>query len=172
MFAAAAVGAMATSEAPFFYAQLVKPTWAPPTHVFGLVWTVLYLLMGIAAWLVWEMRRESAVTLAITLFALQLGANPLWSWLFFAWHRGGPALACLLVLAALVAATLIAFWRVRGLAGLLLVPYLAWLGIAGALNWTVWQANPQLLGLDEPSVILAAAASSGGPIRGTTTPDG
>lgn len=146
MAVAAAAGAAATATAPAFYGQLAKPPWAPAATVFAPVWTGLYMLMAVAAWLVWQKRRERPVALALVLFVLQLAANALWSWLFFAWHTGGLAFGGLLVLMALVLATLAAFWRVRGLAGLLLVPYLAWLGFAGALNWTVWHANPLLLG--------------------------
>lgn len=140
MAVAATAGAAATATAPAFYGQLAKPPWAPAATVFAPVWTGLYMLMAVAAWLVWQKRRERPVALALVLFVLQLAANALWSWLFFA---GGLAFGGLLVLMALVLATLAAFWRVRGLAGLLLVPYLAWLGFAGALNWTVWHANPR-----------------------------
>jgi len=76
---------------------------------------------------------------------VQLGANALWSWLFFAWRNGALAFAEVLVLLALIAATIAVFWRVRRLAGVLLLPYLAWVCLATALTWAVWQGNPQLL---------------------------
>jgi tryptophan-rich sensory protein len=144
-FAAAAIGAVASIDAGSFYAQLERPFWAPPASVFGPVWTVLYLLMGVAAWLVWREQGTRHRIAALTLFVAQLCANALWSWLFFAWRNGGVAFAEVLVLLALVAATLVAFWRVRRLAGVLLLPYLAWVSFASALTWAVWRANPTLL---------------------------
>ena len=142
-FAAGAVGAVASVDAASFYAQLSKPAWAPPAGVFGPVWSALYVLMGVAAWLVW--RTPGRQRAALGLFAVQLAANALWSWLFFAWHRGGLAAAEVLVLLALIVATVAAFWRIRPLAALLLVPYLLWVGFASALTWAVWRANPGLL---------------------------
>ncbi len=88
-FAAGALGAVASVDAASFYAQLSKPSWAPPAWVFGPVWSALYVLMGIAAWLVWRSPGLKAVPLG--LFSVQLVANALWSWLFFAWHRGALA---------------------------------------------------------------------------------
>jgi benzodiazapine receptor len=142
-FAAGAIGAVASVDAPSFYAQLNKPAWAPPAGVFGPVWSTLYLLMGIAAWLVWRAPGSNGVALGV--FVAQLAANALWSWLFFAWHRGALAAVEVLVLLALIAATIAAFWRVSRLAGLLLVPYLLWVSFASALTWAVWQRNPGLL---------------------------
>jgi benzodiazapine receptor len=142
-FAAGAVGAVASVDAASFYAQLSKPSWAPPAGVFGPVWTTLYALMGVAAWLVW--RSPSAKEVALGLFGAQLMANALWSWLFFAWHRGALAAVEVLVLLALIAATLVAFWRTSRLAALLLVPYLLWVSFASVLTWTVWRMNPGLL---------------------------
>ncbi len=144
-FAAAAVGALASVEAQAFYAQLAKPAWAPPAGVFGPVWSVLYLLMGVAAWRVWRQRQRHDVHPALGLYLLQLAANALWSWLFFGWHRGAFAFADVLVLWALIVGTLVAFWRVDRLAGALLLPYLAWVSFASALTWAVWQRNPGLL---------------------------
>jgi tryptophan-rich sensory protein len=144
-FIAAAIGAAASIDAGPFYAQLARPDWAPPASLFGPVWTGLYLLMGIAAWLVWRVGGFRAARTALTLFLVQLALNALWSWLFFAWHRGGLALADIVVLWAAIAATLVAFWRIRPLAGALLVPYLLWVSFATALNLAVWRLNPQLL---------------------------
>lgn len=145
-FAAAAVGAAASIEAGPFYAELARPAWAPPGSVFGPVWTVLYALMGVAAWLVWRRGGFRAARGALTLFLLQLVPNALWSWLFFAWHRGALAFGDVLLLWLLVLATLIAFWRVRPLAGALLVPYLAWVSFATILSRAIWRLNPQSLG--------------------------
>jgi tryptophan-rich sensory protein len=142
-FAAGGVGAIASVDAASFYAQLAKPSWAPPAGVFGPVWSVLYGLMGISAWLVW--RTPGPRRAALTLFVIQLAANALWSWLFFGWHLGAFAAVEVLVLLALIAATLRGFWRASRAAGALLVPYLLWVAFASALTWSVWRANPGLL---------------------------
>lgn len=145
-FAAAAIGAVASVQAASFYSQLVRPDWAPPPGVFGPVWSVLYALMGVAAWLVWREPKEARHTTPLTLFVAQLAVNALWSWLFFAWHMGAAAFADVLLLLALIAATIVAFWRVRPLAGILLLPYFAWVAFAGALTWSVWRGNSGVLG--------------------------
>ena len=144
--AAGAVGGIASRSAPEFYAQLSKPDWAPPASLFGPVWTTLYVLMGIAAWLVWRERGWSGARGALTLFIVQLALNALWSWLFFAWRRGGMAFAEVVVLAVMIVATVVAFARVRPVSAALMAPYLAWVLFASALTWSVWRQNPQLLG--------------------------
>jgi len=150
-FAAAAVGAVAAVDAASFYAQLSKPAWAPPAGVFGPVWSVLYALMAVAAWLVWRSVSSTAGStarsraVALGLFGMQLAANALWSWLFFAWHRGALAAVEVLVLLALIVATVVAFWRISRPAGLLLLPYLVWVSFASVLTWAVWRSNPGLL---------------------------
>ena len=145
-FAAAAVGALATPDAREFYAALAKPAWAPPGGAFGPVWTVLYALMAVAAWLVWLERGWRGARGALTLFCMQLAVNSLWSWFYFGWRQGALAFAEVLLLWLLIAATIAAFWRVRRLAAALLAPYLAWVSYASALTWATWRANPQLLG--------------------------
>lgn len=145
-FVAAALGGAASIEAGPFYAGLLRPQWAPPAAIFGPVWTVLYLLMGVAAWLVWRVGGWRAARAALTLFLVQLAFNALWSWLFFGWHLGALALVDILLLWALIVATLVAFWRIRPLAGALLAPYLLWVSFAAALNYSVWRLNPQVLG--------------------------
>ncbi len=145
-FAASAVGALASVQARSFYGQLTQPDWAPPPEIFGPVWTVLYTLMAVAAWLVWRSQGFRDNRAALALFLLQLAVNALWSWLFFAWRLGALALADVLVLWILIAATAIAFWRVSPLAGALLIPYLLWVGFASALNYALWQLNPGVLG--------------------------
>ena len=142
---AGTLGAIASISAPEFYAALTRPRWAPPAGVFGPVWTLLYTVMGVAAWLVWRERGWARARGALGLFVLQLGFNTLWSWLFFAWHRGALALADILVLLALIIATIVAFARIRRLAAWLLAPYLAWVTFATLLNYSVWQLNPSLL---------------------------
>jgi tryptophan-rich sensory protein len=145
-FSAAAIGAVASARAGEFYMQLVRPDWAPPAWLFAPVWSVLYLLIGIAAWLVWRERGLHGARLAMGLFIIQLAANALWTWLFFAWRQGALAFIEILLLLVLIVATLIAFWRVRPLAGVLLLPYLAWVAFATALTYAIWQLNPPLLG--------------------------
>jgi tryptophan-rich sensory protein len=145
-FVAAAIGAAASVEAASFYRQLVQPEWAPPSWLFGPVWTALYALMGVAAWLVWRTDGLRAARGALALFLFQLALNALWSWLFFGWHRGALAFADVVLLWILIVATVIAFWRLRALAGALLLPYLLWVSFASVLNYVVWRLNPHILG--------------------------
>lgn len=142
VFVAAWIGTIASVHAPEFYRELVRPRWAPPASVFGPVWSVLYALMALSAWLVWRERHERDVRPALVLFGVQLVANALWSWCFFAWHQGALAFADIVLLLALIAATGLAFRRIRPLAAALLVPYFAWVAFATALTWSVWQGNP------------------------------
>ena len=143
--AAGGIGAIATSRARDFYLDLARPAWSPPGWVFGPVWTVLYVLMGIAAWVVWRERGWKGARGALGLFLAQLALNALWSWLFFAWRQGALALVEIVVLAAFIVATMVAFARVRTLAAALLVPYLAWVLFATALTFSLWRANPGVL---------------------------
>ncbi|MCY7309020.1 MAG: tryptophan-rich sensory protein [Rhodoferax sp.] len=145
-FVASGVGAVASMRAAPFYGQLMQPSWAPPPSIFGPVWTILYILMGIAAWLVWRTGGFRANRASLSLFLLQLAVNSLWTWLFFAWNQGALAFADIVLLWLLVLATLVSFWRIRPLAGALLIPYLLWVSFAGALNFSLWQLNPQVLG--------------------------
>lgn len=144
-FAAAAIGALASANAGAFFQQLIRPGWAPPGWLFAPVWSVLYFLMGVSAWLVWRVRGFRGAGGALALFVFQLAANALWTWLFFAWHLGALAFAEILFLWALILATLVAFWRIRPLAGILLLPYLAWVTFASALTFRLWQLNSRLL---------------------------
>ena len=145
VFAFAALGAVGSSDAPTFYAQLSKPGWTPPPWVFGPVWSVLYLLMAVAAWLVWREAAHPGRRAAVVLFLVQLVANALWSWMFFAWRTGAGAMADVVLMLVLILATMAAFGRIRPVAAWLLLPYLAWVSFASFLTWTVWQANPTLL---------------------------
>ncbi len=144
-FAAAAIGALASVQAATFYQQLAQPSWAPPASVFGPVWSVLYALMGLAAWLVWREGGWQRRRGVLALFVVQLMVNALWSWLFFAWHHGALAFADIVLLWLLILATVIGFWRVKPLAGALLLPYLCWVSFAAVLNFAVWHLNPQAL---------------------------
>ncbi|WP_409460003.1 TspO/MBR family protein [Stenotrophomonas maltophilia] len=144
-FAAAALGAWASTSAASFYATLALPAWAPPASLFGPVWTLLYAMMAVAAWLVWRERGTAATRPALTLYLLQLGVNALWSWLFFGWRLGALAFVDILLLVMLVVATLVAFARIRALAAVMLLPYLGWITFASTLNLAVWRANPGVL---------------------------
>jgi tryptophan-rich sensory protein len=144
VFVAAAVGALASVDAASFYLQLDKPSWAPPSSAFGPVWSVLYALMGVSAWLVWREQDDKPVVRALSLFMAQLFANALWSWLFFAWRLGAASFGDVVLLLVLIVLTIAAFFRITRLAALLMVPYLAWVCLASALTWSVWQGNPAL----------------------------
>jgi translocator protein len=145
-FVTGAIGAFASVNAGVFYGQLSQPSWAPPAWLFGPVWSVLYLLIGVAAWLVWRKHGFSGAGTALMLFRIQLVANALWTWLFFVWHFGALSLAEIIVLWLLIVATLAAFWRLHRLAALMLVPYLAWVSFASALTYSLWRLNPGVLG--------------------------
>ena len=125
-----------------WYAALAKPTWSPPNWVFGPVWSTLYVMMGIASWLVWRLEGFRAARVALTLFLIQLVLNALWSFLFFGIHEPGIAFAEILVLWLVILATTIAFWMKSRPAGMLLLPYLAWVTFASVLNFELWQLNP------------------------------
>ena len=144
--ATGALGAFASIEAKDFYATLTKPNWAPPPGVFSPVWTLLYLMIALAGWLAWRARAPAYDTrLALWLYFGQLALNALWSWLFFRWHQGALALIEICLLWFAILATLTQFWRVRPLAGMLLLPYLAWVSFATALTASTWRLNPGLL---------------------------
>ena len=145
VFCAAAAGGIATAGAGGFYRELVRPDWAPPGWVFAPVWSALYAMMGVSAWLVWRARGLHAGT-ALLLFTAQLAANVLWTWLFFAWRQGGAAFAEIVILWALILTTIMVFRRISAIAALLLAPYLAWVTFALALNLSLWRLNPSLLG--------------------------
>lgn len=145
-FLAAIVGAAASLHAKVVYIHLFKPGWAPPAAIFGPVWTFLYLLMAVAAWLVWRVNGFAAARTALCLYLVQLFFNGLWSWLFFGWQQGALALADIVLLWVLILTTIIRFWSINPLAGILLLPYLAWVSFATVLNHAVWQLNPLILG--------------------------
>jgi translocator protein len=125
-----------------WYPSITKPGWNPPNWVFGPVWTLLYVLMAIAAWLVWKKNPQfSGVRIALNLFFLQLALNLAWTFIFFAAHSPGWALIEIAVFWLAIAATLYAFWSHSRLAGLMLAPYLAWASFAAVLNAAIWRLN-------------------------------
>ncbi len=143
-FAAAALGAWGSAGAPSLYAGLEQPDWAPPAGWFGPVWTLLYTMQAVSAWLVWSARGHAGQSRALWIFVSQLACNALWSWLFFAWQLGALALINILLMIVLILATMLQFRRIRPLAAALLVPYLLWVGFAAALNASIWWRNPAL----------------------------
>jgi tryptophan-rich sensory protein len=139
-FAAAGIGSIATApNIATWYVGLAKPSWNPPDWIFGPVWTVLYISMAVAAWLVW--RQGGLWQWALALFAVQLALNAAWSWLFFAFHLPGAAFIEVVALLAAIVATTIAFWPRSMVAGVLMVPYLGWVGFASVLNSVIWRLN-------------------------------
>ena len=141
-FAASGVGGAVTyPEIENWYAKLAKPFWTPPDLVFGPVWSALYLGMAIAAWLVWRQRGVAGALGPLPLFGVQLLLNTAWSWLFFGLHSPGTAFVDILLLWTAIAATMIVFWCRSTVAGLLFVPYLAWVTFASFLNFGIWRLN-------------------------------
>lgn len=138
---AASAGAVFVSTGDW-YDGLRKPAWNPPAWIFGPAWTLLYAMMAIAAWMVWCAGGWKAQRRALGLFLLQWLLNALWTPLFFGLHRPDIAFAEIVALWLVLAATLVSFLGVRKLAGLLLVPYLAWTSFAALLNFTIWRLNP------------------------------
>jgi translocator protein len=138
-YGAAAVGAQFMPGA--WYQELAKPAWTPPSWLFAPVWTVLYGMMAVAAWIVWRQQGVAGAPAALSSFVAQLLLNTLWSWLFFGTQR--PDLAMLDIMALWIAILLTAgaFWGRSRVAALLLVPYLLWVSFAAALNWSIWRLN-------------------------------
>ena len=138
-FAAAWIGSRYMPGA--WYASLVKPSWNPPNAIFGPVWSVLYVLMAVAAWLVWRKAGFNGAGPALILFVVQLALNALWSYLFFGKHLPDLAFIDIVALwtAIIVVATL--FWRVDHVAGWLMAPYVVWVTFASYLNFVLWRLN-------------------------------
>lgn len=124
-----------------WYPGIEKPAWTPPAALFGPVWSALYVMMGVAAWLVWNARDATGRKPALALFGLQLVLNSLWSIVFFGLRSPGWAFVEILFLWAAIVATMWVFLRIRRTASLLLLPYLLWVSFAGALNFTIWSLN-------------------------------
>ena len=124
-----------------WYRLLVKPPLNPPAWVFGPVWTMLYILMAVSAWMVWLRPGLPEARRGLLLFGIQLALNAAWSWIFFGFHQVGLALADILLLWAALLATLLAFRRMRASAAALLIPYLLWVSFAVYLNAALWFLN-------------------------------
>lgn len=137
---AAGIGSLLTTPAlSTWYASLRKPSWTPPNWLFGPVWTILFIAMAIAAWLVW--RKVGLTAAPMQLFLLQLLLNVAWSALFFRLRSPGLAFAEIVMLWFVILATSIEFWRAIPAAGWLLLPYLIWVSYATALNFSIWRLN-------------------------------
>jgi translocator protein len=141
-FGAAGIGSMLTTPSiGGWYATLAQPAWAPPNWVFGPVWSLLYLAMAIAAWLVWRRVGFPRAASALNLFAIQLVLNVCWSAIFFGLHRPGLAFAEILLLWLAILTTMVAFRSFSRAAAWLLAPYLLWVAFAAMLNFSIWRLN-------------------------------
>ena len=141
-FAAGGVGSLFTFKSiPTWYAQLKKPRYTPPNWAFGPVWTILYILMGISVFLVWQRISTNSAVLAFILFWIQLALNAFWSIIFFGMKSKGGGVVTIILLWLLILATIITSFRVSSWAGALLIPYIAWVSIASYLNIGVWWLN-------------------------------
>ncbi|MEZ6042619.1 MAG: TspO/MBR family protein [Planctomycetaceae bacterium] len=139
---AGGLGAAATTpQIDGWYRTVVKPEWNPPDWVFGPVWTTLFVLMGISAWIVWKPAGFRAAVTPLSLFAVQLALNVGWSWIFFGMHQIGWAVVEIVVLWLAILATTVAFFARSKSAGWLMVPYLSWVTFASILNFSIWQLN-------------------------------
>jgi len=134
--------AVVATSVDTWYADLAKPAFTPPDGVFGPVWTLLYVLMAIAAWRVWRTADRDTRRGPLTLFALQLALTLGWTVVFFGLQKIGAALATIVVLDVGVAVTTLAFRPIDRWAGLLMLPYLAWVAFATVLNIAIWRLNP------------------------------
>ena len=143
VIAAAIAGSFEAGE---WYFMLHKPGWTPPAWVFGPVWSLLYVLMAVAMWLVWDSKDDTRVG-ALVWWLLQLSLNAAWSWLFFGLTRSGWSLAEMLLLIGVVILCMKAFSNSSRTAAVLMLPYLLWLLFAWVLNFSIWMMNGGGLGL-------------------------
>ena len=137
-----ALGVPFTTPDSAWFQELAKPWFYPPDWAFGVVWPILYALMGVAAYLVWRRRRTDPVRLALGLFVVQLAVNVSWSPVFFGFQAPGAALVVIAILWVLLVPTIATFSRIDVRAAVLLVPYFVWVSFATVLNYAIWAANP------------------------------
>ncbi|MFA5126869.1 MAG: TspO/MBR family protein [Patescibacteria group bacterium] len=132
-----------TPQINTWYATLIKPIWSPANNWFGPVWTLLFILMGVAAYYIWEEipNRAKAAKSALLIFYIHLLANTLWSFLFFGLNNPGLGFIWIIILWLLILITMIKFWQVKKLAALILLPYLFWVSFAAYLNFVIWRLN-------------------------------
>lgn len=150
---------LAGGDQSAWYLSLTRPGWAPAAGTFGIVWPILYLLIGLATAIIWYARGNPLRTLALVLFGLQLVLNIAWTPVFFGMRAMLPGAILAGVLLLMAAITMVVYWRVRMSAGLLLLPYVAWLALATALSFSLWQMNPAAGGPQAPQSLQLAPAS-------------
>lgn len=138
VFVAAAIGGLGVQDASAEYASLEQPSWAPPSELFGPVWTVLYAMIAVAGWLVW---RRVGFGPAVWAWIVQLALNAIWTPLFFGAGRYGLAFAEIMLMWLAIGVTVVLFSRIWRAAALLMLPYWAWVTFAAALNFSIWQLN-------------------------------
>lgn len=142
VYAVAAIGSGFTTPAVReWYPSLIKPSFSPPNWVFGPVWTALYTMMAVAAWLVLRSAEKRQLQVPMVLFGVQLALNLAWSILFFGLRRPDLGMVDIVLLWLAILATTLTFWRIKPIAGALLIPYLLWVSFAAALNFELWRLN-------------------------------
>jgi translocator protein len=124
-----------------WYESLDQPDWDPPDWVFGPIWSVLYLGIGVSAWLVWRARGISGARVPLAVWGVQLALNLLWTLIFFGLEQPGFATIEIAILWLAIVATIAAFWPISKVAAMILVPYLAWVSFAAALTFSIWRLN-------------------------------
>ncbi len=139
-FAAASMGAFFRPGA--WYEGLAKPSWRPPNRLFAPVWTILYIMIAISGWLVWMRAGFAGAALPLGVYALQILLNALWTPLFFGLRRPDLGMVGIVSLWLSIVATIALFMPISGWAAILLLPYLAWVSFASALNFAIWRLNP------------------------------
>ncbi|HRS95541.1 MAG TPA: tryptophan-rich sensory protein [Candidatus Latescibacteria bacterium] len=140
VFSVSVIGGLFTaSSVGTWYEGLAKPSWRPPNWLFGPVWTLLYAMMAVSAWLVWK---KAGFGPALLMFAVQLLINGIWSPVFFGAQSLGGGLVVIVALWFAIVGTIAMFWPVSLAAALLLLPYLAWVSFATVLNAAIWRMNP------------------------------
>jgi benzodiazapine receptor len=144
-FIVASLGGLASVSAGDFYAELARPSWAPPAWLFGPVWTLLYIIMAVASWLVWGSDVFNEAKVALSFYLLQLVFNTLWSWLFFYLHMGLWAFVDIIFLWVCLVIVIFLFLKISVVAGVLMFPYLLWVSFAAMLNYSIWKLNPGIL---------------------------
>jgi translocator protein len=135
-----ASGFSTANEINGWYQNIQKPSWNPPNSIFGPVWTSLYILMGIAAGIVWH-SNDDRKNRALILFVLQFMFNLAWSFIFFSQHAIGWAFAEILVMLFLIIATTLSFYKIKPVAAYLMIPYILWVSFASCLNGAIWMLN-------------------------------
>lgn len=124
-----------------WYLTIAKPTWTPPGWLFGPVWTTLYIMMAVAAWLVWRETGRNFKEKSIQLYLVKMILNASWSWVFFGLHQIGWAVVNIIILLLLIIVVTVLFYRTKKIAGYLMIPYLLWVSFATVLNFNIWLLN-------------------------------